>query len=255
MIQIHFRNTEGQERLAWTEGLQKLGQREMMVLLSGLEHDRRDAPVSDLFRFLENYLQSQPKRILPGQTLRYGWTLLRFVDDEHNLTDAGKEFLLIEEMRYPFSDTDPSYTPGVVRALTLLQLQRDALRRNKVSSDAIYPHRSQLALVCTRVTPENIQSVRPLVAQRYQQPDVRKSGWFISCCDQNHNHDDPDELDQIHLYHLVGAFPGLFPYLAMPVGAALLFEQTYAVVFHPGEDEGRIDPGELLSVLPYGQNH
>lgn len=54
----------------------------------------------------------------------------------------------------------------------------------------------------------------------------------------------------IHLFHLVEHFPGLFPYLAMPVGTMLLFEEERAIVFPPGENEGQIDPGGLLAALP-----
>src|SRR5260370_1654932 len=79
MMQIHFRGAENQLRWAWTDGLRTLGQREIAVMVPWPEHDSRDRLITHLLRFLENYLISQPKRILPEQTLRYGWTTLRFV--------------------------------------------------------------------------------------------------------------------------------------------------------------------------------
>jgi hypothetical protein len=54
----------------------------------------------------------------------------------------------------------------------------------------------------------------------------------------------------VHLLHLVVGFPGLFPYLAMPVGTALLFEAERAIVFKAGEQEGNADSAPLLRQLP-----
>lgn len=45
----------------------------------------------------------------------------------------------------------------------------------------------------------------------------------------------------VHLFHLVERFPGLFPYLGMPVGTMLVFEEEQVSVFHPGD---------LLASLP-----
>jgi hypothetical protein len=245
MMQIYFSSAENQVRWAWTEGLRTLGQREIAVMVPWPESDPRDRLISDLLRFLENYLTDQPKRILPGQTLRYGWTMLRFVEDERNLSGAGIDALLIEEMQHPFSLNEPSYVPGVAHTISLLQLQHEAMRRNRVTGDSMYPSPSQIAIICTRVTPETVQRLRPLMAHRAWQPDARESGWFIGCCDRKHNHDDPDELATVHLLHLVKQFPGLFPYVAMPVGYQLLFEKSQAVIFHPGEEHGQVDPESL----------
>jgi hypothetical protein len=250
MMQIHFRGTENQLRWAWTDGLRTLGQREIAVMVPWPEHDSRDMLITHLLRFLENYLISQPKRILPEQTLRYGWTTLRFVGDEHPLSGAGTDVLMIEEMQPPFSQDDPSYVPGVAHTIALLQLQHEAMRRNGITGDAMYPHHTQYALVCTRVTPETVHLLRPLMVHRLWQPNVQESGWFIGCCSQDHDHDNPDELAMIHLHHLMGQFPGLFPYLAMPVGTALLFEQSQVIIFRPSEENGQVDPGGLLSSLP-----
>ena len=250
-MQIHFCHAENQLRWAWTDGLQTLGQQEIAVLVPWPEHDLRDGLVTHLLRFLENYLVSQPGRILPEQTLRYGWSMLRFVSDEHDHSGTGPGALLIEEKQHPFSQNDPSYAPGVARTMALLQFQHEAMRRNRVTGDATYPSPQQLALVCTRVTPETVQHLRPLMAHRAWQPTPRESGWFIGCCDHDHDHDHPDALATIHLHHLVERFPGLFPYIAMPVGIQLLFEEKRAIIFHPGEEDGQVDPESLLSSLPF----
>jgi hypothetical protein len=249
-MQIHIRHAENQARWVWTEGLQTLGQQEIAISVSWPEHDPRDLLLTHFLQFLERYLNNHSKRILSGQTLRYGWTLLRFVRDDQNLSATGPDVLLVEEMQSPLAQENPSYLPGIARTLALLQLQDEVLRRNGITGEAVYPHHSQHALVCSHVTPQTLPFLRPLKADRAWQPNVRESGWFLGCCDREHDHDHPGELALIHLFHLVEHFPGLFPYLAMPVGTMLIFEESQAIIFRPGEQEGQVDPGRLLSSLP-----
>lgn len=249
-MQIRSRHAENQVRWVWTEGLQTLEQQEIAVTVPWPEHDARDRLLTNLLRFIENYLTKQSKRILPGQTLSYGWSILRFVPDEQNLSGVGAGTLLIEERQNAFSQEQPSYVPGVARTLALLQLQNEAIQRNRMTGEAVYPHASQQALICRRVTPETIHHLDPLKADRAWQPDGKDSGWYIGCCYDDHDHDNPDELALIHLSHLAESFPALFPYLAMPVGTMLIFEEHQAIVFRPNEQEGQVDSGSLLSSLP-----
>jgi hypothetical protein len=250
-MQIHFRDVEEQWRWAWTDGLRAREQREIAVKFPGSEQEARDQSITELLKFIEHYLISESKQILPGQTMRYGWTMLRFVRDEHNLSGQGTEILLIEEMEHPFSLVDETaYVLGVAHTMVLKQVQQEAMRRNRVSGDAVYPHRSQFALICKRVKPTTIAQLRPLMAHRAWEPDVRDSGWFIGCCDKGHDHDNTDELGRVHLIHLVEHFLALFPYVAMPVGTQLLFEESRAIIWRPGEQEGQVDPGELIASLP-----
>ena len=83
--------------------LQTLGQREIAVMVPWPEHDSRNRLVLNLLRFIETYLADQSKQILAAQTMRYGWTTLRFVHDKYNLSRVGTEALLIEEMEHPFA--------------------------------------------------------------------------------------------------------------------------------------------------------
>ncbi|WP_126628350.1 immunity protein Imm33 domain-containing protein [Dictyobacter alpinus] len=251
MMQLHFRKDEQHVRWVYTDGLRMLGQRELATQISWPEHDPREKLLIDLLRFLEDYLRSQPRRILPGQTLRYGWTMLRFVNDEYQLSGAGADTLLIEEEKHAFTHDDPSYGMGVAHTLTLLQLQHEVMRRNHITGLGDHPSPAHIALTCARVNPETIAHLRPIMAHRAWEPTARESGWFIGCCDHDHNHDDPAELATIHLRHLVESFPGLFPYITMPVGYQIFFEEHQAVIFHPGEQYGQVDPEGLLTSLSF----
>jgi hypothetical protein len=249
-MQIHFRDVENQWRWAWTEGLRARGQREIAVMFPQSAHNSHDLLIINLLEFIENYLISEATQILPGQTMRYGWTTLRFVRDKQNLSGQGTEILLIEEIEHPFALDEPSYVPGVAHTMALMQVQEEAMWRNRVGGEFICPHRSQFALICKRVIPRTISQQRPLMAHRAWEPDVRDSGWFIGCCDNGHDHDSAEELGRVHLIYLVKQFPALFPYVAMPVGTQLVFERSQAILWRPGEQEGQVDPEGLISSLP-----
>jgi len=248
-MQIKFVDAENQTRWAVTDGLRTLEQREIAVTIPWLEQDPRERLLTDLLKFIESYLSDQSTQILAGQTMHYGWTTLRFVQDEHNLSGAGPEVLLIEEIEHPFAPDD-TYVSGVAHTMALMQLQEEAMRRNTITGDALYPHRSRFALICKRVTPKTVQFLRPLVAHRAWQPRKPDSGWFIGCCSNDHDHDDPEELARIHLIHLAEHFPAIFPYVAMPVDTKLIFEETQVILFRPGEQEGYVDTGSILSFIP-----
>jgi hypothetical protein len=156
-MQIRMSAGAGLPRLAWTEGLEALGQQELVVTLPWPEGDVRDEQIKRLLQFIEVYISGQPKLILAGQTMEYGWTLLHFVTDEQRV---GR--LIIEELRDPYTFGEPEYVPGVTRAIALKAVQDEALRRNRITGDAQFPHRARTAIVCNRVTPETIGSLRPL---------------------------------------------------------------------------------------------
>lgn len=248
-MKVRFCEDKNHIRWVSTDGLQKLGQREIAVTVPWPKQDPRDISITRLFQFIENYLMKQTKRILPKQTMHYGWNTLRFVADEYNISGIGTNTLLIEERTNSLPE-EASYMPGISRTIALQQLQDEAMRRNHITGDAIYPNYSQFALTCKRVTPKTIRLFRPLRMHRAYEPDVQESGWFLGCCDEGHDHDNSDELGMTHLHHLVEQFPGLFPYLAMPIDTLLVFGEDQVIVFRPNEQEGQLDSENLLTSLP-----
>jgi hypothetical protein len=237
-------------RWAWTDGLRLYGQTEVAVSLPWPEGDARDGQVKELLRFLEKYVGEQHTRILPAQTMRYGWTMLRFREDVQNESGQGTGTLLVEELRDPFKFGELVYVPGASRALQLVAVQQAVMRRNRIVGESEHPHRSKRVMVCGRIRPESIGVLRPLRVERVWESDSMRCGWLIACVDPDHDHENVDELEEAHLHHLVERFPGLFPYLALPGGTLLLFTEDQVLVFGPGEQDGRPDPSPLLAKLP-----
>lgn len=244
-------------RWAWTDGLAALGQLELLAPCLWPEGDWRDREVMRLVNFIGDYVRQQARPIAEAETLQYGWTTLRFRrlyrapprarDPDAPIGDG----LVIQELRAPLLESPPAYHDGVALALDLLRLQEDAIRRNRVAGVAEYPHRSRLAIACTRVAPSEPKAIRPVIMERSPR-EGQDSGWVFRCVDPEHDHEDPGELVQAHLIHLVRAFPAALAYLGMPIGTAVLFADAETVVFRPGEEAGQVDPGPAKESAPGG---
>ena len=81
-MQIHFSEHQAGQRYAQTEGLQALGQQELAVPLFWQQGDQRDQQIIRLLKVIGQYISDQPKRITAGQTMQYGWSMLRFAPGE-----------------------------------------------------------------------------------------------------------------------------------------------------------------------------
>lgn len=243
-MNVHFTPGEGGVRWAWTEGLTALGQAEIAVPLTWPEDQVRDHQIVRLLEFVKHYVTKQPKRILPNQTLTYGWTTLRFAQQKIPSLPGGADWLVVSELGEPFGSDPGAFIAGAEQAIGLLQAQEDALRRNRITGHAEHPHRFHRAVVCTEVMRRDGSLTEPLVLLRSREPDnsTHDSGWYVGCNRPDHNHDDPDELEFIHLLHVVQIFPTTLAYLAMPVQTMVVISDAEIVFFPPGSDAGVLDP-------------
>lgn len=239
-MNIHF-SVEEQPRWAWTEGLPEAGQQDIAMPLPWPAEDWRDRQVANLLGFIGTYIHGQSRRILAGQTLRYGWTLLRFRESTPADGERAAGRLVIQELRDPLHEAEPTFEDGARRAVELVAAQGNVFAHYHLTTEAVYPYRSQLVLLCDRVPPLADAFPRPLYAERLWEPETDDSGWFVACTDPNHDHDNADTLGRVHLLHLVERFPGIFPYLALPVTSAVVFDGEQKVVYLPGAEEGYVD--------------
>lgn len=233
---------EGEQRWAWTEGLTRLGQRDMAVPLAWQEGDWRDRQITRLLTFIGDYVSGQPKRILAGQTMRYGWTGLRFRESTLNDGDRNLERLIIQEIAEPMQASEPNYVDGAMQAITVLAIQGKAAIRNNIRQECEHPNYSDFAIVCNRVSPEGGSAVFMMrQAREDDEPVPHDSRWFIGCTDRQHDHSNSSNLGKVHLVHVVEHYPQVFPYLAFPDGSAVVFENDEIIAFHPDESEGYRD--------------
>lgn len=230
---IRFVPAPDGRRRAMTEGLMPLNGAEF-----GLEFAAEipDAAALRVLTYVGDYIARSGQRIQAGETMRYGWTTLRFVPVAPGL-------LMVEELADPFALTAERYVAGAAQAITILARQDAAVVRNGVAAPGHHPHRSETAVICSRIAPGTPRRVmvfdRALPTQ--QRPD--DSGWFIGCGDPTHDHNDVRQLALVHLVHLVDLDPRIVDYLALPEGARVVFERSRLLVFAPDAQEGRLDDG------------
>ncbi len=259
-MQVFLSPNGTEPRWAWTEGLEHAEQHDFAVPMAWQEGDARDQRVTDLLAFIGDAFANAsnvpgeggdgtaelPTIIQPGETLAYGWTTLGF--RASSPADAiGPGFLVVQELADPLAEHEDRWVDGADQALDLLALQAETRRRNIVPGALDAPHRSDLVYTCTRVPPTGFLWQYPVAAQRYAyEGDSGESGWFFSCYDQPHDHEDPREREQVPLRELVAAFPRILPYLALAVGTAVIFTSDQVVIFRPDDDEGYEDPAGLV---------
>jgi hypothetical protein len=220
---------DGLQRLV-TQGLNEFNQQDFALeLLSDVSENE----ATQLLRYIGDYVASSRQNILPGETMRYGWSTLHFSQD------AGADVLTVEELADPSSIGADHYVRGAVTAISILRDQDETVKRNNLRAPGHHPHRSEKAVICRRVSPN--QDWRVLVFDRVQARQDDQSGWFVGCGSGSHDHNDVNELATMHLVYLVDREPRILSYLALPGDSRVVFEQRRTIVFGPGEDEGHLD--------------
>jgi hypothetical protein len=249
-MRVCFTSNTGEPRWAWTEGMRESEpqQAELGVPVPWLPEERRDAQIESLFTFLHRYVARHGKPIRADQTLRYGWTLLRVEAGAPELV-AGEELLRLQELADPFARDATDFIDGVTSAVALLDIQTDAIVRNRITGTAEHPHRDDSILVCSRVDPAGGTPLS-LTRQSLTNRRVHDSGWFAGCQARSHDHDDPEQLHSVHLAHLVARYPGMFPYLGMPIGTRVALDGDRLIVFPPEQRRGHEDDAPPFT-LPF----
>lgn len=229
-MQIRFELAPDGGKRAVTEGLSGLGQSECVLPLTS---EMTEEAAAHVLNYIANYVKSSGQRILPGETMPYGWSTLRFI------FAAGTPNLQIEELAEPLSSVVDAYIPGAWRAIAIRMRQDETVRRNGIATASHHPHRSEFVITCRRISPITPPPV--IVLDRLKTRRRDESGWFAGCGDAGHNHRAVSEMTRLHLIYLAELEPRIVPYLAMPEDSRIVFEQRRVITFAPGQQEGQLD--------------
>lgn len=175
-----------------TAGLSALGMPDIRLSLA-------DAALADeATRFLEfviEYLRQSPRRLHPGDTLAYGYWVLKFVP-------AGAYVEVWES-----DSTGSEFVPGADRTLRYWSDQHQVCER--YHAPFAPPRPDQLTVV-----DEGTLRGLPVQGVRYVSPD-HMSGWWITTDAYDGN---VSTLRHEHSSHITAARPELAKYLALPCG-------------------------------------
>jgi len=167
-----------------------------------------------VLNFVANHVIQMGARILPGESLEYGWTLLRFMQRTPSLLEA-------HELEDVYSgDPEPPVVPGVDRAIRLAEASDDVMRRNRLTGTSDFPYRGKTAISCQHWL---TAPVRRLFMARLDAHHVRDSGWTVPCGEKDEDHPEADLVLE-HLAHIAACRPFIVPYLTMPTGCAVGFD-------------------------------
>lgn len=154
-----------------------------------LEVDEHAVPhqhVSFVIETIEGMV-AQGSIFSPGETFQIGWMITQVQQyDEEQLT------LYEPDMRtFPMA-----FVPGVTETLRQMMLQVFFIDSLAVPrGDMEIPNVRQSAIACKKYA-----SAKSLLLSRDKPHSPRDSGWFIGCLDEDHNHEDVNQLVLISLY-------------------------------------------------------
>ena len=229
---------DGQQRVI-TNGLMELGQQECALELT---NDAAEEYAAKVLHYIADYVAKSQQHIQAGETMRYGWSTLRFVQ----APDA--PILSIEELADPFSTATDSFIRGAGKAIAILREQDATVHRNGIGPIGHHPHRSERVVICRRLPPS--VPWRVMVFDRLQAGQADQSGWFVGCGQADHAHNDVKELASLHLVYLAERDPRIVRYLAMPEETRVVFEQQKIIVFGPQEQAGHLDDAPDILAPP-----
>jgi hypothetical protein len=176
-----------------TDGLLRQGQAELTIAVSSPDL----MPDADFFlRFVVNYLNEAGARITAGQTLVYGYWLVKFQPFPNGSLDV-----------WEYNAQATEFVPRGDLALNYWRRQRGICE--SAQADFMPP------------SPENLTSVsagvmegRPVEGVRYHSGEPM-SGWIIVTDEYDGN---IKSLRNEHTYHITAARPDLAKFLALPCG-------------------------------------
>jgi hypothetical protein len=231
----------GGDRFVRTVGLASVGQTEIGALVQAKRDHHWDHCVVGVLDFLANYVIGSRARILPEETVEYGWTFFRM----RERTPAVLECYEIADV---FSnEPQPPVVPGVDRAVRLTKAADDVMRRNGLPGVGDFPCRGRGAISCIHLSAD---PSRPFFMDRGALHNLGDSGWSISCGEMLEQHEEADLVIE-HLAHLAARRPFIIPYLTLPIGCTVAFDTEGALVFTPGQKEGHRDPGKPYEFGPW----
>ena len=154
------------------------------------------AESKEFLRSVVSYMLEQSAQIRPGETLPYGYWLVKFELRDDRMLQA-----------WEYNPEGTEFVPGATLALTYWRDQHVVCE--KFSGEFSAPLADKLAVIS-----EGVLEGDPVQGVRYPSPE-HMSGWWITTDRYN---GEINTLKNEHLYHVTAARPELVRYLGLPDG-------------------------------------
>jgi len=191
-----------------TDGLLRKGQAELAITVPSADLLRE---AESFLRFVAKYLNETHAKITSGQTLNYGYWLVKFQPSGENGLEV-----------WEYNSDGTEFVHGGALALRYWRDQHAICETYGANFDPPNPER--LTVVSEGVTEGDV-----LEGIRYPSPE-HMSGWWLLGPEYN---GDVKTLKTIHTYHVTSARPDLVQYLALPSGFRFDIRKGERVCFDP----------------------
>lgn len=153
-----------------------------------------------LTKFLSQSVASGT-RYNPGETVQVGWVILKIESNEE------RTLSLYEP---DFVEIPINFVDSVTQTLVQLRLQKSVAESIGLEDQITFPSLRQSCLICTRVKDRG-----DFMMERFD-PSKHDSGWYMGCVDEDHNHNDPRNLQRVSLYDVTRGMLSCVPFLPLP---------------------------------------
>lgn len=205
-IRILIKRESEQAVVAETSGLRKLGYPEFLLEFTGT------SLIDEAKAFLLYLSECVLRNTVPfrtGETIAYGYWVVRFADAEGNKQEI-----------WEYNPLGTGFIKGATLALFYSKEQHAVC--NVLDTDFSPPKPDQLSVIS-----EGVFEGLAVQGVRYPSP-THMSGWWITTDKYDGN---IRSLKNEHTYHLTAARPELAKYLALPVGFRFDFTSSEDVWF------------------------
>jgi hypothetical protein len=160
-------------------------------------------PVPALEKILVSYFEDQVARgttFKVGETVQFGWAMLR-------IGQRSDGTLSVAELA---AETESGWRESVGTALMDTWFQQQVAV--SLSLEPEFPRQGQTAYICGNVEP----GLGEYMLSRGEPVRANDSGWFIGCCEDDHDHNTVDNLSLEGLLGVILQIPILMQFVALP---------------------------------------
>jgi len=162
--------------------------------------------------------------------------------------------LVVEELAEPTQNAYGPWVPGVARIALLMQAGDDAMRIARLEGRPSFPSIRAMAMRCSQTNldePFNMTRDKALPPRQDGEVDT---GWIFLCLDPSHQHDETT-IRAVRLIQITAESSRVVPFLGVPVGTSISFDDDAVIVFPPGSEEGHLVHRKWSWQPPWRQAH
>ncbi len=201
-----------------------------------IQYDEKD-DVKKGINFLVKYFEeSISKGVIfkVGETIQYGWMILRIENYSDNLLTLWEPDML----SFPIY-----WVRDVSNTIMQFRIQKYVAESVGLVEEIEFPSIANSVITCNRRKGSNSFF---LDRAQHQEND---SGWFIGCTKPECDHNDPSNLSRISLYQAFLDHPELMMFYALPANTKILYSNEKSIKIYLKNRELYIKKDSFLDVI------